>query len=324
VTTKPVADGSDPTTDAPADAFGALLASLVGPAPTDPTDSADATATATATTDVVLAAVVESAVPVVAAPPEAELVDPGAESTDADAIEEIGAPAVENAPAEDAPTPIVEVRTEADAPTIDGVDQHATATPASNEHATLEVVEPARPVEHRESNEVTPPTRFETAPVRVQTATPTERPASAAPSAPEVPAAVDQVVHAVRGMSNHKEGVHRVQLELSPPELGHVHVEMRIERGEVHLHVTADDPITAATLQQHMGDLRNDLESRGLRAGTLDVGGAPQRFARDDDATSHDGPDDAPRDDAVTAIGGFGGDTATSPTITSDIVDVRI
>jgi len=149
-------------------------------------------------------------------------------------------------------------------------------------------------------------------------------PTPAAPTTSVAQPAANQVVQAVRTLTNQRDGIHQIQLELTPAELGKVSLEVRFERGQVHMHVRAENPQTVAALQMQLGDLRAELERSGLQAGALDVDGSARRFHEPDANT------DEPKDHADDQAGESRYEVPTPSAAvrgisrSSDVLDVRM
>jgi flagellar hook-length control protein FliK len=93
---------------------------------------------------------------------------------------------------------------------------------------------------------------------------------------PEHPSLPDQVVSVVEPLRHRGDGHHELTLDLRPPELGPIRVEVTIEGGTVHLSLHAGDAATGDLLHQAMPDLRAALAEAGLVAGHLGVGSGEQ------------------------------------------------
>ena len=106
--------------------------------------------------------------------------------------------------------------------------------------------------------------------------------------------------------------VHTASLELTPPELGHVQVELRTHDGVVSLHVTAVSGDGAAAIRNAVAPLRRELEAAGIALGTVDVnvgGGASQQSGHDGDDTGSTVDPDVP----VRGLARPRGRAATNP-----------
>ena len=109
---------------------------------------------------------------------------------------------------------------------------------------------------------------------RVDAPTPTSAPTRHAEIADRVEAAnpdpnVARLGSLVR--TARRGDVHTATLELTPPELGHVQVELRSHEGVVSLHVTAVSGDGAAAIRNAVAPLRRELEAAGIGLGTVDV-----------------------------------------------------
>jgi flagellar hook-length control protein FliK len=61
-------------------------------------------------------------------------------------------------------------------------------------------------------------------------------------------------------------------MRLHPEQLGGVHVEVRLDAGEVSLHLRAETQAGHAALRDSLPALRAEIEAAGVSAGTLDLG----------------------------------------------------
>jgi flagellar hook-length control protein FliK len=67
------------------------------------------------------------------------------------------------------------------------------------------------------------------------------------------------------------DGSHRITMQLSPPELGRVEVEVHVQAGEVRVHLRAEEAGAGALLHESLGELRRGLEAQGLRVADVAV-----------------------------------------------------
>gem|GEM_PF-2773581 len=109
------------------------------------------------------------------------------------------------------------------------------------------------------------------------------------PAAPPAPA-VDpwqQVVEVLRPLRQFSDGSHRLSIRLSPEDFGTVNIELSLHRGDLHLHLVADNPSATAALTESLHLLRADLEASGVRTGSMEVGqhGQQQNQPRPGDST---------------------------------------
>lgn len=111
----------------------------------------------------------------------------------------------------------------------------------------------------------------------------------AAPAAPatdpgvDLPPAVQRLEQAV--IERAEQGGGEAHIRLDPPELGSVHIRVRIDGDHVHLHVEADRQAAATLLRDHTADLSALLGDRGLNLTDVYVGlggGGSAGDARDD------------------------------------------
>jgi hypothetical protein len=89
------------------------------------------------------------------------------------------------------------------------------------------------------------------------------------------------------------DGDHEVTVRLDPAELGPVALRVRVEGGAVHVHLDAARSDTGHLLAQALPELRHALESAGIAAGGLQLGGAGieprDRHGRDGDPSDRRG-----------------------------------
>ncbi len=165
------------------------------------------------------------------------------------------------------------------------------------------------------------------------TANPTQVAAPPAPAAPPNPVAttpVAQLVSVVEPLRDQPDGSYRITVDLHPADLGRVQVEVRLERGEVNLHLQADHASTSALLRDALHDLRDGLQSAGLRTGGVVVSNGDAARHGSADAAERDTANAANRDgttsrsgtDDVTDVATTG--PAYAPTSSDALVDVRV
>jgi flagellar hook-length control protein FliK len=155
-------------------------------------------------------------------------------------------------------------------------------------------------------------------------------PAPAAPPNPVVTTPIAQVVSVVEPLRTQPDGSYRITVDLHPADLGRVQVEMKLDHGEVSLHLQAEHASTSTLLRDALHELRDRLQSTGLRTGGVVVGngdlatggGSGGRFDGDTARTSARnvtfGQDVDEVADAVTAT------TTHAPTSSDALVDVRV
>ncbi|MCZ7527711.1 MAG: flagellar hook-length control protein FliK [Acidimicrobiia bacterium] len=121
------------------------------------------------------------------------------------------------------------------------------------------------------------------------------RPASGTPLPLRLPLPT-QLVSTVLPLRHRPDGTYRTVLELNPPELGRVQVEIRLHHGALSLHLRAEDDGTGALLRASAGELRAQLEAGGVRTGTLvvDLGGESLAGPFDRHDRERSGPDRGP------------------------------
>ncbi len=94
-------------------------------------------------------------------------------------------------------------------------------------------------------------------------------PSATATAAPKEPAPVDQVADAVQIAVNNND--HSTTIRLQPAELGGVRIRLQMQNGQLHLSIEAERPQTGRLLEQQMPDLRQTLESGGIKLGDLSI-----------------------------------------------------
>ena len=138
------------------------------------------------------------------------------------------------------------------------------------------------------------------------------------------------VLSVVEPLRDQPDGSYRITVDLHPADLGRVQVEVRLERGEVNLHLQADHASTSALLRDALHDLRDGLQSAGLRTGGVVVSNGDAARHGSADAAERDTANAANRDgttsrsgtDDVTDVATTG--PAYAPTSSDALVDVRV
>jgi flagellar hook-length control protein FliK len=74
-----------------------------------------------------------------------------------------------------------------------------------------------------------------------------------------------------------KNNVNRVHVQLNPPELGRVEVQMVMRNNQVQAQVVTEHAAVRGALEEHYAVLRDNLASRGLQLEKFDVYSGPQR-----------------------------------------------
>ena len=92
----------------------------------------------------------------------------------------------------------------------------------------------------------------------------------------------EQVLDAVLPMRDHADGDYNVKLELHPADLGRVELTVELHDGVLSVHMQADSAATRDVLQHQLAKLRDMLQERGVRTGSLDVGDQRDRTAPQD------------------------------------------
>jgi len=80
----------------------------------------------------------------------------------------------------------------------------------------------------------------------------------------------EQRVSRALEMARHREGA--IRLRLSPPELGSLRLELRVEQGVVHARLEAETRAARQLLAEHLPALRDRLEEQGMRVAEFDIG----------------------------------------------------
>ena len=103
------------------------------------------------------------------------------------------------------------------------------------------------------------------APVPGAAAEPVSRPL---PGLPDVPV-LHQVVRAVEVLQ--QGGAHEVRLQLQPPALGQLLVQLRVSGGDVSVHMLAETAQAQNVIREHLPELRAAMAAQGLQADNLAV-----------------------------------------------------
>ena len=111
-----------------------------------------------------------------------------------------------------------------------------------------------------------------------------------------------------------RQGFSQARIELSPPSLGTIRIQLHKTDDGVTAHVVTDNAATADTLSQGGDDLRRSLESAGVTLVRLNI------EARGDGAQTQDrGEDSAPRSaqgiNQIDAAGDGDSDQAQTTTL---------
>ena len=85
-------------------------------------------------------------------------------------------------------------------------------------------------------------------------------------------AAQEQVFAAVSPLLSGADGSYGIHLQLHPRDLGAVQVTVHIHHGEISIQINAPDAAARDALRGGLSDLRQQLESQGLRPGSMEVG----------------------------------------------------
>ncbi|PID81063.1 hypothetical protein CSB20_04300 [bacterium DOLZORAL124_64_63] len=81
---------------------------------------------------------------------------------------------------------------------------------------------------------------------------------------------MDQVMDRVR-VTSFKSGTGEIRVNLYPPELGQVRMEVSSDQHLVNIRIMAEAPVVRELMEQNLGQLRADLQARGLEIGNVDV-----------------------------------------------------
>ncbi|MFZ1755331.1 MAG: flagellar hook-length control protein FliK [Caldilineaceae bacterium] len=79
----------------------------------------------------------------------------------------------------------------------------------------------------------------------------------------------DQIVEQVQ--VNLVRGENDATIQLNPKDLGSVRIRLQMEDGQLHLSIRAEQPDTGRLLNSKLADLRQSLESQGIKVGELAV-----------------------------------------------------
>lgn len=120
----------------------------------------------------------------------------------------------------------------------------------------------------------------------------------------------------VRPLRLGSDGAYELTLDLTPAELGRVRIDVELRGATINLTLRADNPAAREALNASLNQLRSELESAGLDAGQLDVGG---QGAGEHDATGQDLPGGAPA--PLSALGNESADTDQPTQDPSDVTD---
>ncbi|MGE0879188.1 MAG: flagellar hook-length control protein FliK [Acidimicrobiia bacterium] len=82
----------------------------------------------------------------------------------------------------------------------------------------------------------------------------------------------EQVVSAMKPLRKFSDGSHRLAVQLHPDDLGTVHVELSLHKGELNVHMVAQNDAARDALLGSLHELRSDLEASGVRAAAIHVG----------------------------------------------------
>jgi flagellar hook-length control protein FliK len=97
----------------------------------------------------------------------------------------------------------------------------------------------------------------------------------------EAPPVAEQLASVIAPLKTGEDGSHQLMLALHPKELGTVRIQVQVHKDEVTVHLHADSAETVETLRESLSDLRTELETSGLHAGSLDVQtGDAEQFTR--------------------------------------------
>jgi hypothetical protein len=88
-------------------------------------------------------------------------------------------------------------------------------------------------------------------------------------SGPDGADAIDSAAKVLSGAQ--REGDHHVTLQLDPPELGQLRLDIRMHQQEMTLRVAADNASVARLINSRMSDLRDALALHGIRIDRSDV-----------------------------------------------------
>ena len=166
-------------------------------------------------------------------------------------------------PADAVPAPVTSGAGAAGLTAQAGTEPRAPVTrPANSDDATIAVAEGAR----RE-----PPVQPLASPGVPSTPSPgaaTEAVGRPLAGLPDVPV-LHQVVRAVDVMQ--QGGAHEVRLQLQPPALGQLLVQVRVSGGDVSVHMLAETAQAQNVIREHLPELKAAMAAQGLQADHLAV-----------------------------------------------------
>jgi flagellar hook-length control protein FliK len=125
---------------------------------------------------------------------------------------------------------------------------------------------------------------LETSPAREVASLPAQRALPELPMRNEV-----EIVRSVQALAERGGG--RMSIELRPPELGGLQLQVALSHGAVRVSMLAEHSPVAELLARHAPELRTALESQGLRVDRLDVD-AGADFSTSDSGSRHAGERD--------------------------------
>ena len=99
-------------------------------------------------------------------------------------------------------------------------------------------------------------------------------------SAAEVPGHVSSMVF---------RNQEQARLQLHPAELGRMNLELQVKAGEVQLKVAVESAAAAAEIQSQLGQLKEQLQSQGLRLGDVSVDVSQKNFDADGQSMGESG-----------------------------------
>lgn len=135
---------------------------------------------------------------------------------------------------------------------------------------------------------------------------------------------VQRVARAFQSAASNDDG--SVQLRLSPPELGSLRIEIKMNDGQMSAKLDAETPAARDTLLESLPELRDRLQQQDIKVVRFDVGlmgqstgGSPHTPNRDSDNSAPGRRNSLALDSATTGDGVGGGSTGSLATGSSGL-----
>ncbi|KUO70095.1 MAG: hypothetical protein APF81_00145 [Desulfosporosinus sp. BRH_c37] len=88
----------------------------------------------------------------------------------------------------------------------------------------------------------------------------------------------EQISTALREqVKNRSQDLKQLDIQLHPEDLGKIQINLRWDKGQVHLQVYASEAATGQILQSQLSDLRHTLTNQGVNCGMLEMGQGSDR-----------------------------------------------